>query len=84
MLLEGFCSYGTNKFKRLMAYSSISHIGYVLAALTVGNRDVRYFNNIIFKYLHNYDDKFICMHFVFLKEKNVYFENIYDLSGLSK
>ena len=25
--------------KRLMAYSSISHIGYVLAALTVGNRD---------------------------------------------
>ena len=39
MLLGAFAAIGQTNLKRLMAYSSISHIGYVLAALTVGNRD---------------------------------------------
>ena len=83
MLLGAFAAIGQSNLKRLMAYSSISHIGYVLAALTVGNRDgvisaISYLNIYIIMMISS----FACI--LFFKRKNVYFENIYDLSGLSK
>lgn len=37
MVLGGFLAYSQNDYKRLLAYSSISQIGYILVALGIGN-----------------------------------------------
>jgi NADH-quinone oxidoreductase subunit N len=83
MLLGAFAAIGQNNIKRLMAYSSIGHIGYALAGLaTVSNEGIQ--STIIYLsiYLIMTLGAFGCI--LMMKRNNIYYENINDLSGLSK
>ena len=83
MILGAVAAIGQNNIKRLMAYSSIGHIGYALAGLSVGtNEGIQ--STIIYLtiYLVMNLGAFGCI--FMLKRENIYYENINDLSGLSK
>jgi NADH-quinone oxidoreductase subunit N len=83
MVLGAFAAIGQNNLKRLMAYSSIGHMGYALAGLATGiNSGIQ--SSIIYLtiYLIMNLAAFSC--FFMLKRENSYYENIDDLSGLSK
>ncbi len=83
MLFGAISAIGQNNLKRLIAYSSISHMGYALAGLTLGTQEginsaiiyvtIYIFMNVAF---------FSCL--FMLKKNDIYYENIEDLSGLSK
>ena len=54
MILGAVAAIGQNNLKRLIAYSSISHMGYALAGLTTGtNEGIQ--SSIIFSNLFNYE-----------------------------
>jgi len=83
MFLGAIAAIGQTNLKRLIAYSSISHIGYALAGLATGSNDgiqsaVIYITIYILMNL----GFFSCL--LMLKRNNVYYEDIDDLSGLSK
>ena len=83
MILGALAAIGQNNIKRLMAYSSIGHMGYALAGLSTGtNAGVQ--STIIYLtiYLVMNLGAFGCI--LALKRENTYYENIDDLSGLSK
>ena len=83
MILGAVAAIGQNNIKRLMAYSSIGHIGYALAGLSVGtNEGIQ--STIIYLtiYLVMKLGAFGCI--FMLKRENIFYENINDLSGLSK
>ena len=83
MLFGAVAAIGQKNLKRLVAYSSISHMGYALAGLTtVTNEGIQ--SSIIYMsiYLVMNLALFSCM-FMMRRNEN-YFENIDDLSGLSK
>ena len=66
MIFGAVAAIGQKNLKRLMAYSSIGHMGYALAGLATGT------NEGIFSCIY-------C-----LKRKEIFYEDIEDLSGLSK
>ena len=74
---------GQKKLKRLIAYSSISHMGFALAGLSVGtNEGIQ--NSIIYLIIYLIMNiAFFCCLFM-LKRENQYFDKVEDLSGLSK
>jgi NADH-quinone oxidoreductase subunit N len=83
MLFGAIAAIGQTNLKRLIAYSSISHIGYALAGLATGSNDgiqssVIYITIYILMNL----GLFSCL--LMMKRNNKYFEDIEDLSGLSK
>ncbi len=83
MLFGAIAAIGQTNIKRLIAYSSIGHIGYTLAGLTTGSNDgiqssVIYITIYIIMNL----GLFSCL--LMMKRNNKYYENIEDLSGLSK
>jgi len=83
MILGAIAAIGQNNIKRLMAYSSIGHMGYALAGLATGsNQGIQ--STIIYLtiYLVMNLGAFGCI--FMMKRENVYYENINDLSGLSK
>ena len=83
MILGAVAAIGQNNIKRLMAYSSIGHMGYALAGLATGtNSGVQ--GTIIYLtiYLVMNLGAFGCI--FMMKRENIYYENINDLSGLSK
>ena len=83
MILGALAAIGQNNIKRLMAYSSIGHMGYALAGLSTGtNAGIQ--STIIYLtiYLVMNLGAFGCI--LALKRENTYYENIDDLSGLSK
>ena len=83
MILGAFAAIGQNNIKRLMAYSSIGHMGYALAGLATGtNAGIQ--STIIYLtiYLVMNLGAFGCI--FMMKRENVFYENINDLSGLSK
>ena len=83
MILGAVAAIGQNNIKRLMAYSSIGHMGYALAGLATGtNSGVQ--SSVIYLtiYLVMNLGAFGCI-FMMRRENNFY-ENINDLSGLSK
>jgi len=83
MILGAFAAIGQSNIKRLMAYSSIGHIGYALAGLAPGtNEGVQ--STIIYLtiYLFMNLGAFACI--FMMKRENIFYENIKDLSGLSK
>jgi len=83
MILGAVAAIGQTNIKRLMAYSSISHMGYALAGVTTGtNEGVSSSIIYIFLYVVMNIGSFVCI--ILMKRKNVYLENIRDLSGLSK
>ena len=84
MVLGAVAAIGQNNIKRLMAYSSIGHMGYALAGLATGtNEGVQ--STIIYLtiYLVMNLGAFGCI-FMMKRENVFYYENINDLSGLSK
>ena len=83
MILGAVAAIGQTNIKRLMAYSSISHMGYGLAGLATGiNEGVSASILYIFLYVVMNIGSFVCI--LIMKRKNIYLENIRDLSGLSK
>jgi NADH-quinone oxidoreductase subunit N len=83
ILLGAFAAIGQNNIKRLLAYSSIGHIGYVLVGLSAGTVDgvagVAIYMAI---YLVTTLGAFACV--LAMNRNGHYFEDIRDLSGLSK
>ncbi len=83
MLLGSFAAIGQKNIKRLVAYSSIGHIGYALAGLAVGtNLGIQSSITYITIYLIMNLGFFSCL--LMLKRNNYFYESIEDLSGLSK
>ena len=83
MLFGAIAAIGQTNLKRLIAYSSIGHVGYTLAGLATGSNDgiqssVIYITIYILMNL----GLFSCL--LMMKRNNKYFEDIEDLSGLSK
>ena len=81
MILGAVAAIGQNNIKRLMAYSSIGHMGYALAGLATGtNSGIQ--STIIYLtiYLVMNLGAFGCI--FMMKRENVFYENISDLSGL--
>jgi len=83
MILGAVAAIGQSNIKRLMAYSSIGHMGYALAGLATGTNTgiqstITYLTIYLVMNLGAFS--FILM----MKRENVYYENINDLSGLSK
>jgi len=83
MIFGAVAAIGQNNLKRLIAYSSISHIGYALAGLSVGtNEGIQSSIVYISIYLVMNLGFFSCL--LMMKRNDQYFETIDDLSGLSK
>ncbi len=83
MLLGAIAAIGQTNLKRLIAYSSISHIGYALAGLaSFSNSGIQSSVVYIIIYVFMNLGLFSCL--LMLKRNNDYYENISDLSGLSK
>ncbi len=83
MILGAVAAIGQNNIKRLMAYSSIGHMGYALAGISTGtNTGIQSSIIYLIIYLLMNLGAFGCI--FMMKKENVYHENISDLSGLSK
>ncbi len=83
MIFGAVAAIGQKNLKRLIAYSSISHMGYALAGLaTVSNQGIQSSITYISIYLVMNLAFFSCL--FMLKRNEKYYENIEDLSGLSK
>ena len=83
MIFGAVAAIGQKNLKRLIAYSSIGHMGYALAGLAVGtNLGIQ--NSIIYIciYLIMNLGVFCCL--FAMKRNNQFFDNLEDLSGLSK
>jgi len=83
MTFGAVAAIGQHNIKRLMAYSSIGHMGYALAGLsTATNEGVQSTIVYLMIYLIMSLGAFACI--LMMRRENTYFENIKDLSGLSK
>ncbi len=83
MLFGAIAAIGQTNLKRLIAYSSISHVGYALAGLATGsNEGIQSSIIYITIYILMNLGFFSCL--LMMRRNNKYFENIEDLSGLSK
>ena len=83
MLFGSIAAIGQQNLKRLMAYSSISHMGFALAGLAVGTNEGIQSSIIYISIYLMMNLAFFCCVFM-LKRNDEYFENIEDLAGLSK
>ena len=83
MILGAVAAIIQKNLKRLLAYSSIGHVGYVLAGIATGVNS-GYQSSIIYIsiYVIMNIGAFSCLYF--LKKDGEYKENISDLSGISK
>jgi len=83
MILGAVAAIGQKNIKRLLAYSSIGHIGYALAGVATGVVS-GYESSIIYIaiYVIMNIGAFSCLYL--LKKDGEYKENISDLSGISK
>ena len=83
MLFGAIAAIGQTNLKRLIAYSSISHIGYALAGLATGsNHGIQSSVIYITIYILMNLGLFSCL--LMMRRNNEYYEDIDDLSGLSK
>jgi len=83
MVFGAIAAIGQRNLKRLIAYSSIGHIGYTLAGLTTGtNEGIQSSIIYITIYVVMNLGLFSCL--LMLKRNNKYYETLDDLSGLSK
>jgi NADH-quinone oxidoreductase subunit N len=83
MMLGALAAIGQNNIKRLMAYSSIGHMGYILAGISTGTTagmqsSLSYLTIYLVMNLGMFGSIFM------MKRENIYYEDIKDLSGLSK
>jgi len=83
MILGAVAAIGQTNIKRLIAYSSIGHMGYALAGLVTGtNAGVQ--SSIIYLTIYIVMNLAIFGCIFMMKRENIFEENIYELSGLSK
>ena len=83
MLFGAIAAIGQTNLKRLIAYSSIGHVGYILAGLATGSNDgIQSSITYIIIYIIMNLGLFACL--LMMKRNDEYYENIDDLSGLSK
>jgi len=83
MILGAVAAIGQSNIKRLMAYSSIGHMGYALAGIATGtNTGIQSTIIYLVIYLVMNLGAFGCI--FMMKRENIFYENINDLSGLSK
>ena len=83
MIFGAVAAIGQTNIKRLIAYSSISHIGYTLAGLaTVSNEGIQ--SSIIYISIYVVMNLALFCCLLMLRRKDQYYEDISDLSGLSK
>ena len=83
MILGAVAAIGQTNIKRLMAYSSIGHMGYALAGLATGSISGIQSTIIYLSiYLVMNLGAFGCI--FMMKRENIFYENINELSGLSK
>ena len=83
MIFGAVAAIGQKNLKRLVAYSSIGHMGYALAGLASGtNQGIQGSISYMAIYLVMNLAFFSCL--FMLRRNNEYYENIEDLSGLSK
>jgi NADH-quinone oxidoreductase subunit N len=83
MIFGAIAAIGQTNIKRLIAYSSISHIGYTLAGLATGSNDGIQ-SSIIYISIYVIMNLALFSCLLMLKRKDQYYENLDDLSGLSK
>ena len=83
MIFGAVAAIGQKNLKRLIAYSSIGHMGYALAGLAVGtNSGIQ--SSIIYICIYLIMNLgFFCCLFM-MKRNDEFFDNLEDLSGLSK
>ena len=82
MIFGAIAAIGQSNLKRLIAYSSIGHMGYALAGLASGtNEGIQSSVIYISIYLVMTLAFFSCL--FMMRKKNVFYEDIQDLSGLS-
>jgi NADH-quinone oxidoreductase subunit N len=83
MILGAVAAIGQKNLKRLLAYSSIGHMGYALAGIATGAIN-GYKSSIVYIsiYVVMNIGAFSCLYL--MKKDGVYKENISDLSGISK
>ena len=83
MILGAVAAIGQKNLKRLLAYSSIGHMGYALAGVATG-AVAGYKSSIVYItiYVVMNIGFFSCLYL--MKKDGVYKENISDLSGISK
>ena len=83
MVLGAFAAIGQNNIKRLMAYSSIGHVGYILLGLAAGTEDgVRGILLYVAIYLVMNLGTFAVI--LSMRRHDAMVENISDLAGLSR
>ncbi len=83
MIFGAVAAIGQKNLKRLIAYSSISHIGYAIAGLSTGtNEGIQ--SSILYISIYAVMNLgfFACL--LMIRKNDKYYENIDDLSGLSK
>ena len=83
MIFGAVAAIGQTNIKRLIAYSSIGHIGYTLAGLATGSNDGIQ-SSIIYISIYVIMNLALFSCLLMLKRKDQYYENLDDLSGLSK
>ena len=83
MILGAVAAIGQTNIKRLLAYSSIGHIGYILAGISTGEIN-GYSSSIIYLTIYVVMNlgAFSCLYF--MRKSSTYTETIDDLSGLSR
>ena len=83
MILGAVAAIGQTNIKRLMAYSSIGHMGYALAGLATGiNEGIQ--STVIYLLIYLLMNLGIFSCIFMMKRQNIFYEDIQDLSGLSK
>ena len=83
MVFGAVAAIGQTNLKRLVAYSSIGHVGYTLAGLATGtNEGIQ--SSVIYITIYILMNLGLFSCFLMMKRNNVYYEQIDDLSGLSK
>jgi len=83
MILGAFAAIGQTNIKRLMAYSTIGHMGYALAGIATGtNQGIQ--STIIYITIYLFMNLGIFGCIFLMKRENIFYEDINELSGLSK
>lgn len=83
MILGAVAAIGQTNLKRLMAYSAIGHMGYALAGLATGsNEGIQ--STVIYLSIYLLMNLGIFSCIFMMKRKDIFYEDIQDLSGLSK
>jgi NADH-quinone oxidoreductase subunit N len=83
MLFGAIAAIGQTNIKRIVAYSSIGHIGYALAGLSTGsNEGIQSSIVYILIYIVMNLGFFSCL--LMFRRNNEYYDNLEDLSGISK